>query len=326
MNKDNKLKVGLVGIGSMGGAHYDCYKNVTDAKVVAVCDIRPDVIAKKTDGDNITSYTSLSDMITKEELDIIDICTPSYLHTDMAIKCLDAGFNVLCEKPMALNEDDCRQIISHAKASGKKFMTAHVVRFMAPYIYLAEAIKNNAYGKLVNLDLNRISTIPTWSSNDWMRNEELSGGVCLDLAVHDIDFISSVLGTPDEISSFYRPITDNSSFIKYTMLYGDVPVTGQATWYNADIPFSAEYLAVFENGYVELKGSKLTANNKEIPLQARKTTFTGLNISGDNAYTDEIAYFADCVKNDKPIEYVTKESSADSVRLARRILRSSKIL
>lgn len=323
----DKLKVGLVGIGGMGSVHYDCYGSIEDAEVVAVCEARPELAKEKTAGKNVKIYSDLNEMLSSEALDVVDICTPSYMHADMAIECLKRGFNVLCEKPMTLTEDDCERVLQAVKVSGKKFMTAHVVRFMASYAYLKETLNSKKYGSLVELSLRRLSAVPSWSWNDWMRNEKLSGGVCLDLCVHDLDFVQSALGMPQKTYSVLRPLRDNSSFFRCEMNYGDFTVSCEASWFNADFPFSAEFVAVFDNGYLQLKEGRLYENGKEVCLgEKRFSEVTGLNISGDNAYLDEIAYFIDCVKNGKTVDFIKGESSARSVSLACKLINEAVIL
>lgn len=312
-----KLKVGLVGFGGMGGMHFSCYGESESAFVGAICDVRRDFALQKLGDLKIPVYTDLDEMLEKEKPDVVDLCTPSYLHAEMAIKCLNEGFNVLCEKPMTLTVADAEKVIAAAKKNNKKFMVAHVVRFMAQNVFLKKVIDSGELGKLLSLDMKRISYIPLWSWDDWMRDEKRSGGVCLDLSVHDIDFVQFALGMPDKIRSVYRPIKDNSSFIKTTMLYGDTVVTLEAGWYNTDIPFIADFLAVFDNGYVEYKNGKLTMNKKEVPLdEPALAKDVGINVRGCNAYADEINYFADCVKNDEEVTYVKPESSLESVKLA----------
>ena len=151
------IKVGLIGIGGMGGNHFECYKNIENAEVVAVADVREAMASEKISGTSTKLYKSIDELLEKEDLDMVDICTPSYMHREMSIKCLGRGLNVLCEKPMSLNSDDTAEIIRAAEKSGKIFMTAHVVRFMKPYVYLKNVIESNKLGRLLRLDLKRIS-------------------------------------------------------------------------------------------------------------------------------------------------------------------------
>lgn len=311
------IRVGLVGIGGMGGCHFYNYDNVKGAEVVAVCDVREDVAKEKVGDRKVNIYTDLNKMLKKEKLDMIDICTPSYMHKEMAIKLLKKGYHVLCEKPMTLNTKDAKKVVEAASKTDKNFMVAHVVRYMTPYMYLRQVMQSNELGKLLRLEMKRISSIPTWSWQDWMRNTELSGGVATDLSIHDIDFVQSVLGMPDKISAYHKNMKDNNDYIVSTLTYGDALVTCEGTWYNASIPFNATFLAVFENGYVELAGGKLVKNGEEIKLNEVKAADKdlGINVGNDNGYLNEIQYFVDCIIEGKKPDFVTPESSARSVEL-----------
>ena len=246
----DKVRVGLVGLGGMGNGHYLAYKNITDMELVSICDIRINDLKNKITDSEVHLYDDLNKMLDNEKLDVIDIVTPSYLHADMVIECLNRGLNVLCEKPMTLTVEDCNRIKDALKKTNKKFMTAHVVRFMEPYVFLKKEIEEKKIGKVLKGEFKRISSIPTWSYQDWMRNEKLSGGVGLDLSIHDIDFVQSVFGMPKKTNCIYRHLKNNSTYILSSLIYEDALITCEGTWYNADIPFMAEFLVVFENGYI----------------------------------------------------------------------------
>lgn len=164
------IKVALIGIGGMGGCHFNCYKDIENAEVIAVCDVRTDMAKEKVNNESIHIYSSYDELLENENPDYVDICTPSYMHREMSIKALEKGINVLCEKPMSLTTADTEAILSAVKKSGKIFMTAHVVRFMKAYMYLKNVIDSKELGDLLRLDMKRISSIPVWSWEDWMRN------------------------------------------------------------------------------------------------------------------------------------------------------------
>ena len=109
------------------------------------------------------------------------------------------------------------------------------------------------------------------------------------------------------------------------MIYDGFTVQTVGSWYNAPLPFHAEYTAVFENGYVESRGGKVVKNGKEVSLEATETSEdTGINLSGADGYADEIAYFMDCIKNNREPERVSPESSLKSVQLVEEILKKAK--
>lgn len=311
------LKVVLVGLGGMGNVHFNAYKNMKDIDFAAVCDVREDVVKEKTEGTSIKCYTSFQEMLELENPDVVDICTPTYLHKEMSIAALCHGANVLCEKPMALNAEDCREVIKTAEATGKMFMAAHVVRFMNAYIYLKNIIESGKYGKLIRLDMKRYSGIPRWSWENWMLDREKSGHVVIDLMIHDIDFVQNVFGLPVDIKGVYYDLKNMTNYASLDYVYDGFTVSVETGWYNPDVPFAAGYFALFENGYLELKDNVLTDCKEKVDFENAKTTGeTGINISNVDGYDAEIAYFIDCVKKGESPSAVTPESSARSVELA----------
>ena len=324
---DKKIRVGLVGVGGMGGCHFYNYEKIENAELVAVCDVRRDVAKQKVGKRKIKIYTNLDRMLQHQELDMIDICTPSYMHKGMAIKLLKKGYHVLCEKPMTLNAKDAEKVVAASKETDKNFMVAHVVRFMKPYRVLRSVIESGELGKLIRLDMKRISGIPSWSWEDWMRDEKKSGGVTTDLSVHDLDFVQSVLGMPDTIQSYRYSMKENNDTVVTNMTYGDTLVSCEGTWYNTGIPFHATFLAVFQNGSLELS-DKLYKNGK--PLDAEETKAEavdlGINVGNDDGYLNEMQYFVNCIIENKKPDFVTPESSAQSVLLADMIKKKAKKL
>lgn len=321
------IKVALIGIGGMGAVHFNCYKDIADAQVVAVCDVRTDMAKEKVNDENVNIYESYDELLANETPDIIDICTPSYMHREMSIKALEKGINVLCEKPMSLSSEDTEAVIAAAEKSGKCFMTAHVVRFMTPYMYLKDVIKSNELGALLRLDMKRISSIPRWSWEDWMRDTKKSGGTPLDLSIHDIDFVQYVLGEPNEVRGVYHSLKNDNDYIVSELVYDNCIVSTEGTWYAYDIPFRAEFSAVFENGTLRLTDNKLYKNEEEIELKTGELSDdTGINISGVDGYGGEIEYFVSCVKNNSKPQIVTPQSSQASVKLVERILKNSIVL
>ena len=318
------MKVGLIGLGGMGFVHFNCYKKIGGVEI-AVAEIRPDMAKEKIKDDSIPVYTSYEEMVAAEKPDFVDICTPSYMHADMAVKAMELGCHVLCEKPMSINSDEAQRMIDAKEKYGKLLMTAHVVRFMSPYVYLKSVIDSGELGKPVHIIMHRLSEMPKWSWENWMLDPKRSGGVTLDLSVHDIDFMQYVFGAPSSVEASYYEVKDNNNYVSATFCYDGFSVNTVGTWYNASVPFQAEYLAVFENGYVESKCGKLTKNGKEVTVAAGEVSEdTGINLSGADGYSDEIVYFMDCIKSGKEPARVSPESSLASVKLVEDILAKAK--
>lgn len=317
------IKVGLVGFGGIGSVHFDSYKNIANAQVVAVADVRTDLAKEKLgeNEENIRIYSSMEDLLANEEVDMVDICTPTYMHADMSVSALKSGVNVMCEKPMALSSKDTQRMVDAAEGTDKIFMIGHVVRFMKPYMYLKCVVDSGELGKPLQLEFKRLSHIPEWSWEDWMRDRSKSGGSLVDLSIHDLDYVQYVFGKPQKVSSVYRKLKDNSDFLVSELIYDGMVATVSGAFYTTPgFPFKAEYLAVFENGYVEYRGGKIVKNGEEINLKESDSKASGINLPDIGGHQYEIQYFVDCVEKGIKPDVVTPEDAQDTIKLIERLL------
>ena len=319
------MRIALVGVGGMGGVHFNIYKGMTDIELVALCDIRMDMLKEKAGDLNVNLYDNIDEMLAAEKPDMVDICTPTYLHVEMAIKAMEAGAHVLSEKPMALKSEEIDALFAAMEKTGKRYMTAQVVRFMNAYVYLKAIIDSKKYGKLESLTMQRFSQTPMWSWDNWFMDEKRSGHVALDLMIHDVDYMQSVFGEPKDIVGIYHPMTNNTNYAVANYIYDGFAVSIETGWYNDQgLRFVAAFKAVFENGNLILdKDGKLYENNTPVDFQnVESVGETGINISNVDGYAGEIRYFIDCVRSGKEAEMATPASSAATIKLVERTLAS----
>lgn len=315
------MKVALIGVGGMGYCHYLAYKDVEGAEVVAVCDVNMEMLKEKVGADGIRMYESFDELLKNEQVDFVDICTPTYLHAEQSIKAMEAGFHVLSEKPMALNNEETAKILATVERTGKRYMVAHVVRFGDAYMYLKDAIDSQKYGKLIRLSMKRISGIPMWGFENWFQDINRSGLEGLDMTIHDIDFMQYCLGEPKDIVSVNYDLKGLNNYVGATYIYDGCSVSIEGGWYKAKMPFEAGFMAIFENGYIKLANGKITDNGNEVDLNENaEAKDIGINVKLGNSYAREIQYFTDCLKNGKPTDMVTPRSSADSIALVKKTL------
>lgn len=318
------MKIGLIGVGGMGGVHFNVYKGMKDIELVA-CDIRLDMLKEKVGNLPIRVYGDMDEMLAAEKPDMVDICTPTYLHAEQAVKAMEAGAHVLSEKPMALNSNETELIMAAIKKTGKRYMTAQVVRFMNAYVYLRGIVESGKYGKLESLTMRRISAAPLWSWENWFMDEKRSGHVALDLMIHDIDYMQSVFGEPKDIVGVYHPMSgNNTNYALANYIYDGFTVSIETGWYNdQNIAFTADFKAVFENGNVLVKDGTLYENNKPVDFSNTESIGeSGINISNVDGYAGEIKYFIDCVRSGEPNSTITPESAQATIKLVERTLDS----
>ncbi len=151
------LKVGLIGVGGISGAHIPVWESMEDVELTALCDIRQERMEPYPEKHH---YTKLDEMLKNEKLDILDICLPTYLHADYAVRAMEKGIHVLCEKPVSLKSEDVERVYSTAHRMQVSFMVAHVLRFWPEYMLLKELYDTQKYGKLLSGYMSRVSQTP----------------------------------------------------------------------------------------------------------------------------------------------------------------------
>ncbi len=315
------LKVGLIGCGFMGEMHANCYKNIEGVELAAVADIRKEKAENLAQGTSAVIYETGKELIENAQVDIIDICLPTYLHSEHAILAMDKVKYVFVEKPVALTNEQAEEMIKKQEATGCNVQIGQVIRFWDEYVKLKELMADAKLGKVINANFRRISPVPTWGWNGWLSDIELSGGAAQDLHVHDIDYVLSLFGEPEKIVSVKNTIGEENSYINSLLSYKDFAVTVEGTWGLPEThPFSATYRVVFEHGVLSTESGKmmLYTNDAAEEIKIEKKDIgagaSGGNISDLGGYYNELVYFTNCAKENKKVEKATLKDAAASLR------------
>lgn len=199
------LKVGIVGYGGIAqNAHTPAWLKLKDsAAVAAVCDINKDRFeqAKKLLSPGVKCYTDYREMIEKEKPDIVDICTPNYLHSPISVFGLQSGSNVLCEKPDSVSVADVVKMQEAEKASGKKLMVIRNNRYAMTSQYLKHIAASGEAGEIYTGRCGWIRKRGIPGKGGWFTTKEQSGGgPLIDLGVHMIDLAIYLMGNPNAVS------------------------------------------------------------------------------------------------------------------------------
>ncbi len=299
------LKVALVGVGGISGAHIPAWNKMDDTQLVALCDIRPAQMERYPEQRH---YTDFDEMLAKEEIDILDICLPTYLHADFAVKALEKGIHVLCEKPISLKQEDVARVCRAAAEHGVRFMAAQVLRFWPEYEIVKKLYDEKTYGALLSGSMTRLGCCPKWSWDGWMMDEARSGLVPFDLHIHDLDFLVYAFGAPKKAVN-HRSRRPGQDYINAVYEYDGFFITTEASWYASPYPFRAAFRFQFERAVVAWEQGEMTIYEAEgkvwHPVGADAQGDTGsIGLPQSDAYQNEIRYFADCVKAGKAPEKV----------------------
>ena len=321
------LRIGIVGWGFMGKMHFRCYKSDANVEVTAICDadakklqnssgVSGNISGSEDDLDlsNIVLYSDLSKMLAEKKIDALSIASPTFLHASQTIEALNEGVHVFCEKPMALNSGDCREMTEVAKQSGKTLQIGHCIRFWPEYVQAKEIIDSQKYGKVLAATFQRLSLTPTWGWDNCFLDGKRSGGAMLDLHIHDTDYVQYVFGMPKEV--FSRGVIGPSGEYDHTItqyLYGnDCVITAEGGWIMAPgFGFEMSFKIMLE---------KVTM----VYSSAQEPTFRIFPIDGEtiipeiptgDGYSFEIQHFVDTLSGKVVPSIITPEQSGDSVKI-----------
>jgi predicted dehydrogenase len=249
------------------------------------------------------------------DVDVVDICLPTDLHANFAVRALEMGKHVVCEKPMAISLAEADRMIEASERAGKRLMIAHCIRFWPEYVELRRLVESGELGKLLSLTMMRYSPFPSWGSDNWLADERRAGGAALDLHIHDTDFATYLNGrAPDKMVSFGNVDERGVSHVSTTMTFGKAVIHAEGSWnLPAKSSFKMAFRATFERGAVIMDGGPLTVDTDgetrvpEMPKMA--ASGTGGNISDLGGYYYELKYFYDALREGRPLDQITPASS-----------------
>lgn len=192
------LRVGMIGAGGIAGQHAWCYQHIPEAKIVAVADVVPERAKKIAALFGADALDDGEKVISRKDVDVVDICVPTYLHCHFAVEAARAGKHVLSEKPIALNLEEGRQMIREAEKAGVKFMVAHVLRYFPENREAKRVMESGAIGKPVMVRTYRGGVHPG-RVRPWYADISKSGGAIQDTVIHDIDFFKWCFGPVKDV-------------------------------------------------------------------------------------------------------------------------------
>jgi predicted dehydrogenase len=190
------IKAGIVGCGAVANwAHAPAFKTIKDATMVACSDKdaeRAKAFAQKWDIPR--HYSSYKKMIEEESLDVVSICTPNYTHKEVTLLALEAGINVLCEKPMAMNAGEAREMLEASRRSKGLLTIAHQHRFTREAQALKRFIEEGELGEIYFVRSQALCrrSIPGWG--EFHKKSKSAGGALIDNGVHIIDLSLWLMG------------------------------------------------------------------------------------------------------------------------------------
>jgi len=323
------VNVGIVGLGFMGLTHIRAYRQIPQARIVAICDavrlpadgnlssVAGNIATTDTiqfDMSVVKGYRDFHQMLENPEVQLVDICLPTPLHAPVSIAALKAGKHVLCEKPLARSVAVCKSIVDAARGAKGFFMPAMCLRFWPEWVWVKQAIAGNRYGHVLAAQFRRLSAPPGWSQSTYLKGED-SGGALLDLHIHDSDFVQFCFGRPRRV--FSTGLSRISGAIDHVVtqyeVSGGACVFAEGSWLMTPaFGFNMSYLVLFERATVDYDSNrgpnalKLFVNGEEPRV---------IHCEGGDGYVGELQHMIESIEAGRPPSVVTAQDGMSAVEI-----------
>ncbi|MFQ5770328.1 MAG: Gfo/Idh/MocA family protein [bacterium] len=302
----DKIKIGIIGAGAIAQVtHIPIWNSIEDVELVAVCDVakkKAQWIAEKF---NIKyCFDDVEDLLKIEEIQAVDICTPTQSHMALTISVLSSNKHVLVEKPMARNYEESKKMVEHAKKYNKMLMVAMNVRHRQDAIILKKFTQNGELGEIFYAKAGWLQSKEKFIRPKWFANKEISGGgVFMDLGIQMLDVSLWLMGNHKAASvtaSTYNKMTQLSvedAAVAFVRLENGATLTVEVSWtllsekdlFYTNI-FGTKGGALLNplRIHKELHGSlvNVTPSKEETPTNLYK-----------KSYENEIRHFVQCLTN-----------------------------
>jgi len=312
------MRVGVVGVGTMGRVHAAGWSR-TGAELVGFVSTDDAATAELAERYSARAFGTFEELLA--EVDVVDLCVPTDLHCEMTMQAAAAGKHVVCEKPIALSVGDGQRMIRACEEAGVRLFVAMVVRFFPQYLLAARTVQAGGLGDLGVLRLTRVSYPPQVLDN-WFADERRSGGMMVDLMIHDFDYARWLAGPVTRV--FAKSVRTvhldaRGDYALVTLRHeGGAMTLVEGGWANPP--------GVFRTGF-DLGGSKglleWRSDDTELlrpfllPAEGGEVAKVGtpLSVLSEDPYTTEIKHVYDALTNDTPF-LVTPEEALEALRLA----------
>ena len=313
--------VAIIGGGFISNIHAQCYKNL-GIKIEAMADISEKVRQEFKEKYNCKTYSSAEVMLenVSDNIDLVDICAPTFLHEEFILLALKHNKHVICEKPLSINIDFVENIIDKFENNNRYLMTAQVLRFWTEYINIKEWIEEGVFG---NIKLVSAMSLAQHPKSEWFYNPQKSGGGIFELHIHDIDFLCYLFGNVKEVyANGSKDENESWDFINSSIKFKNgISASAQGIFGITDnYPFTANMKVIGDKATAEYSlsaGINLDSDGKQsnsLILYRKGKEPIIENIKSKDAYELELEYFINCVKNNKKPEIVSLDSIKRTIK------------
>lgn len=322
------LNVGILGLGMMGRVHLSSYQNIEGVKVAAVCDLSEDRLTAAASSYGVRVYKDYDRMMAEESLDIVDICLPTFMHKEYALRSMDQKKHVFCEKPIASSLEDAEAMLRAANENNVKFSVGQVVRFFPAYDKAAKNVADGKIGTPKLIRTTRTGSFPSGGVNNWYKDPYLSGGVLMDLVIHDFDWIRHCFGEVDRVyarSLFMRGFGEFDHALVTLRLKNGAVAHIEGSWaYPPGALFGTTFEIIGTKGQIEFDSRSSVPVKKHLLVDGSEKVINDSPVfKWEEPYTLELQDFIDSI-NQRRMPAVNPKEAIKALEISLAAIESAK--
>ena len=311
------VRYGIIGLGFFGEKHAEVLSDMPGVELAAVCTRRPHRVKEIAERFGVPkAHTDYHDLLADEGLDAVSVVTHVNDHRDITVDALKAGKHVFLEKPMAGTVADCDAIVDAAGTAQGKFMVGHICRFDSRVSQAKQAIDEGRIGRIVSMHATR--NLPASISAEALdKISPLMGD-----GIHDTDIMLWLTGSA--VETVYAQNVRVREFkhpdIGWAMYRFDNDAVGviETVWFlpeNTPFTIDARMEIIGTEGaiYIDCGNAGLTINDRDGMHKPDTVYWPGLFGRRVGVLRNELAYFIDCIRRDKPPDAITPQESRAAV-------------
>lgn len=322
------MKIAVIGPGKLGRRHLERWTQLEAVEIVGIVTRHPDKQRTLADQYHTKAYGSIAEVLSSTDVDVFDICTPTNTHLEYVKEIAKAKKHIICEKPLALSSEDSEECVSVCEENGIQLLVGHTLRFFPEYINAREQILKGAIGRPGVIRMKRGVPHPP-ESNPWYADEKKSGGIFLDLGIHEFDWLLWTFGDVQRVMAQHVKYSDeNKNNLEYglvtlRMVDGTI-VYVELSW--AETKFHTSFELTGSKGMITYDHGESNALTLHTRSQESEKT-SGVQIPKSNfkkdPYYRQLEHFLNCLRDvEEPI--VTAIEAKKAVDVAQAVMSSAK--
>ncbi|WP_136607986.1 Gfo/Idh/MocA family protein [Paenibacillus dokdonensis] len=314
------MNIAIIGCGTMGLTYAHNLGNMPGVQVSGVADLIQERADQAAAVSGAASYTNWEEMLEKERPETVAVCLPTYLHKTFVLSLAQRGLHVICEKPAALTVEDAKEMEEACSQHGVRLFIGHVVRFFPNYRNALEQVRSGTIGEAKMAHFKRCGSYPQ-GVDFWYHDRAKSGGIIMDLIIHDIDFACWMFGDVESVyASVTSPDLNGMEYAQVTMKFSSGAIANLTGFWGYAGPFTTQFEISGDGGIIRFDSNQVQSLDLKIASSGSGTE-EAVQVPSSPVLHDpyylEVQHFIECIREgSEPIVSAADACRAIEIALA----------